>query len=438
MKTMPKKKLALALSVLLAFAVLLLGAAACGEEETTSSSAAVSEMSPSSTSGGSTTATSATSSEKTLVIGQITSISGPMSATFKNEADAAKPVEDFINARGGVTVGADHYMIKIVTEDDMSTQDGAIAAANKLLGQGIKFLLMPHFLPNMLAISPVLEEAKVLRVVPDTISSQPAAPPNKYSFIIRLTGYQLQASHDTLLKCYPDVKKVAIIAPDDPGIAPLTDTVRKDLEERLSLQVVFREDYPLDTQDFAPLVTKALAADPDVIGLTTGAPQWGKGIVEAARQMGFTGPVLASAPMGDVGILNSLLKPEIANDIVVGACPYVKSPDMPQLAKDFGEVIESAGLDYNLDHANILNSVHVLLQGITEAQSLDVESVAAAMESMDAIDTAFGQDAKFIGAESFAGVEGIGQNRMLLYKDVPVCRIMGGNITMEWVPSPTR
>lgn len=435
------------LSLLLMLA--LVGLSACGSQETeattasessTDSSAVTQTTIGTSTSASSDTATtvgSGASAANTLVIGQITSLSGPMSASFKNEADAAKPVEDFLNARGGVTINGEQYKIDIVTEDDMSTQEGAIAAGQKLVGQGIKFMITPHFLPNILAVNPILEAAKVLRVVPDAISSQPAAPPNKYCFMIRQTAYGLQPTHDKIVALYPNVKKVGIIAPDDPGIRPLTDTIQKDLEGRLGLQVVFREDYPVDTQDFSSIVTKALAAKPDALSLTTGIPQWGKGIIEAARQMGFTGPIFASAPMGDVGQLNSLLDPKAATDFVE-ECPWVNSPDMPQLTKDFAPVIKAAGLEYNLDHFNILNSVNVLLQGIAKAQSLDVNAVAAALESMDSVETTSGPGAKFVGAQTLGGIDGIGQNRMLLDTRVPISRIMNGQISMEWVPAVTK
>jgi ABC-type branched-subunit amino acid transport system substrate-binding protein len=74
---------------------------------------------------------------KTLTVGLITSVTGPMAPAFKPMYDAVKPTEDLINQRGGITVAGQKYNIKIVAEDDQSSPPGAIAAANRLIQQGI-------------------------------------------------------------------------------------------------------------------------------------------------------------------------------------------------------------------------------------------------------------------------------------------------------------
>ena len=51
---------------------------------------------------------------KTLKIGLITSATGPMSPAFKPIVDAAKPSEDLINQKGGITVNGQKYNIKVV------------------------------------------------------------------------------------------------------------------------------------------------------------------------------------------------------------------------------------------------------------------------------------------------------------------------------------
>ncbi len=119
---------------------------------------------------------------KTLKIGLISSVTGPMAPAFKSELDAATPAAELINQKGGITVNGQKYNIEIVTADDQSSPPGAVAAANKLLQDGIKFIISPMFVPNDMAIAPICEEAKILRVCPNRADPTTFGPPNKYSF----------------------------------------------------------------------------------------------------------------------------------------------------------------------------------------------------------------------------------------------------------------
>jgi ABC-type branched-subunit amino acid transport system substrate-binding protein len=69
---------------------------------------------------------------KTLKIGLITSVTGPMAPGFRAFVEAAKPAQDMMNQRGGVTVKGQKYLVEILTTDDQSSPPGAVAAANKL------------------------------------------------------------------------------------------------------------------------------------------------------------------------------------------------------------------------------------------------------------------------------------------------------------------
>ncbi|MGD0919331.1 MAG: ABC transporter substrate-binding protein, partial [Thermodesulfobacteriota bacterium] len=65
---------------------------------------------------------------KTLKIGLISSVTGPMAPAFKSELDAAKPAADLVNQRGGITVKGQKHLIEIVTGDDQSSPPGAVSA----------------------------------------------------------------------------------------------------------------------------------------------------------------------------------------------------------------------------------------------------------------------------------------------------------------------
>jgi len=363
---------------------------------------------------------------KTLKIGLISSVTGPMAPAFKSELDAAKPTADLMNQRGGITVKGQKYRIEIVTEDDQSSPPGAIAAANKLMQQGIKFIISPMFVPNDLAIAPICEEAKVLRVCPNRTDPAPFGPPNRYSFNAESSIFNIPFVYGKLKSIYPQVKKIAILWPDDPGAKTGTSMTEKEIKKR-GLEVVFNEPYKIPTEDFYPLLTKALAQKPDAIECIFAILPWAKGIINQSREMGFTGPITAIASFGDANMLNGMIDPKYAYDIC-HATPDVTSPKMLPIVKDLGKLVEKEVKErFNFDHVLTLQALWVMLQGIEKAQSLDTGKVAEALENMQSIETPYGKG-------RFGGQELIGMNRLMM-RDIPFSRIVkGGKIEFEFLP----
>ena len=153
----------------------------------------------------------------TLKIGLIASVTGPMAPGFKSLVEAAKPAADFMNKRGGITVKGQKYQIEIVTEDDQSSPQGAVGAANRLMQAGIKFMIPPMFMPSNMAIAPMCEEAKTLRIKTVGAGREEVNQNFKYSFYITTGVYGIPAGYDYLKKTHPKVRRIAIVTPDDPG-----------------------------------------------------------------------------------------------------------------------------------------------------------------------------------------------------------------------------
>ena len=364
---------------------------------------------------------------KTLKIGLISSVTGPMAPAFKSELVAAKPAADLMNQRGGITVKGQKYHIEIVTADDQSSPPGAVSAANKLLQEGVKFVISPMFVPNDMAIASICEEAKVLRVCPNRTDPAPFGPPNRYSFNAEATMYDIPIVYGKLKSIYPQVKKIAIITPDDPGAKMATDVTEKEIKRR-GMEVVFSEAYKIPTEDFYPILTKALAQKPDAIECIFAILPWAKGIINQSRELGFTGPITAvSAGFGDTNMLKEMIDPKYAYDIC-HAIPDVTSPKMLPIVKEFGKLVEKETKEkFNFDHVLTLQALWVIVQGIEKAQSFDTDKVASALETMKNIDTPYGKG-------SFGGKELIGINRLMV-REISFSRIMkGGKVEFELLP----
>jgi ABC-type branched-subunit amino acid transport system substrate-binding protein len=405
----------------------LLGA--CGGGGATTTTAA--QATTTSTAGQETTTSVAAGPAKTYTIGLIHSISGVMAASFNAVTEAMPLVEQLLNSKGGFTVNGQQYNIKLVLEDDMSTTDGAIAAAKKLIDAGVKQIVAPQFIPNNAAIATVCEQNKILRVVSIGPNLKEYSPPSKYCFAAISTAVGAKATLDKTFQLYPNVKKIAVVALDDPGIQDIVGRAKTDFLSR-GMQITLDEQFPPDTQDFYPLITKALATKPDAIAGVAGAPPFAKGLMESMRQMGFTGPMLTAAGWGDPVQLTKLIDPKYDTDFPMQQ-PDVTSDLMPQMVKDLKALSDSKGMTMQLDYTLLLGAVWTIEQAIQKAQSFDNDALVSAMETMD-FDTIYGPG-KMGGAQDIAGVN-IGQNRLMV-TPIPFSRIMNGKVEFEWLPAPT-
>jgi branched-chain amino acid transport system substrate-binding protein len=362
---------------------------------------------------------------KTLKIGLITSVTGPTAPGFKGLYDAVQPTADYVNQHGGIKVNGEQYMIEIVAEDDQSSAQGAIAATNALIQKGVKFLISPLSPPNLMAMTPLAEEAKIISVNPLQIDPTLFVPENHYSFNARDYTYGVPRVYDYLQKQFPNIKKIVTLTPDDPGPNFILDLIAKETAKR-GIQIVAQDKYPATTQDFYPVLTKLLEQKPDAIDGVGGITPWGVGIINQSRELGFKGPVYGAAAFGDPNQMNAMLQPQNAYDFFEVA-PDVLSDKMPSIVKELRPMIEAkTGETMVMDNVFVMGALMPILQGIEKAQSFDTDAVVSAMESMSSVDTPFGK-------ATWVGKEYVGQNHMLALDSVMLSSIDDAKVGFQFL-----
>jgi ABC-type branched-subunit amino acid transport system substrate-binding protein len=196
------------------------------------------------------------------------------------------------------------------------------------------------------------------------------------------------------------------------------DFAVKEIEKH-GLELVFNDVYTAGTEDFYPIVTKALQENPDAIDLVLSIEPWAAGIIKAARELGFKGPVYSSPPIGDVYMLNGMLDPEYAYDIF-GSSPDVRSPELP-IVQEHRELVESeVEFPYTFQSLQCLMGFLPLLQAIEQANSFDTDEVVTTFENLSNIETVFGPG-------TITGEDIIGINRFVV-GPIPFARIQNGEI----------
>jgi branched-chain amino acid transport system substrate-binding protein len=360
---------------------------------------------------------------KVLKIGAIVTVTGPAAAGLKDMADAAGPAEEYFNSKGGITVAGQKYNIKIIAEDDQSNPQGALAAANKLISRdGVKFILAPIIPQNNIAISPLCEKAKVIHVRFHGVGGKEEINPDlRYSFASYMNLYNAPFTYDYLVKNYPQVKRVAIVPVDDPGGVIGSEFGEKAAKAH-GLQVVAKQFYPFDAQDFNPILTKVLDKKPDAIDISVGIVVWGSGIINAARELGFKGPIFAPTPLGDMDVLAGMIKggAQAANDIFITS-PDMHSPKMTPMIREIVPLIEKRlNTRARMDHTIPFETLVLLLAAIEKAQSLDTEKVVQTWENMKEINTIFGKGR--MGGKDLFGINHV------VIRPVPMSRIVNGKV----------
>ncbi len=381
-----KKRLFLGVLLVLLLVVAMV-AAACGSGTTTTTAAPATTTTaapstdttsaPSSDTTAATTATTvAATKEATLTIGAISSVTGDMATAFKAMYDSVKPTEDLLNENGGVTVGDTHYTIKIAMYDDQSTTAGGLTAVNKLIGDGVKYLVPPMFMPVNLAIAQLCEDNKIMRVKSFGAGTMEVNAKNPLMFFACSGVANIKPFFDYALGKYPNVKTVAVITPDDPGATTYQEMIKAEYAAR-GIKIVYWEVYPQPTYEFSSVLNKALATKPDAIDCIFGIPPCTSAIINQSRDLGFTGPIFGPCTLGDANVVNAMIsKPAYAHDIL-SYVPDVKSDQMTDPVKALGKKIPAA--DFQLDSLHLYDACSAIIAAIQAAQSIDVEKVAAAI-----------------------------------------------------------
>lgn len=363
---------------------------------------------------------------KELEIGALFALTGPIAAMGEPVRDGVQACADWINDKGGLNVKGEKYLIKIVAEDHKSTPEGAIAAATILVhDRKVKFIVGPIVPFIAMAAASITEEAKVLRVVIDGWGMPEELNPDlPYTFKTTSACTCVAPTFDFLVEAYPEVKTVAMVGTEEPTVLFSTEYA-KEVAKARGLEVVLTEYFPFGTEDFYPVWTKVLAANPDAVALGGGVPTTGISLFKQGREMGFKGPIFGAGG-GIIALLVKMVPPEFATDFFCADID-VESPKMPPIIKEIVGIMQDRyGKEFMLENLYGWNPLWVLAQAIEEAQSLDPTEVAKTWENMKSLETTF-------GTAYMGGLKTYGINHEVV-RPFGFSRLMNGEVEfIKWI-----
>ena len=223
-----------------------------------------------------------------LKIGAMGPMSGGAAQWGLAMAGATELAAAEVNSAGGIKMGGKTCKVVVVPYDSKYTADAAAAGSNAFAAQDIKLIVGPVGSPEATGIKPVA--ARNEQLAWNAAYAKNALEP-KFPLMFHIAPGPAVWS-DTVIKAAMKVfpmKTVALIAPNDQGG---TDIASVDAEAYKANGVTTTEEYyQRGTTNFAPIVTRILAAKPDVVDTASSPPGDAGVIIKQLRLAGFTGAI---------------------------------------------------------------------------------------------------------------------------------------------------
>ncbi len=323
---------------------------------------------------------------KIVKIGFNAPLSGPAAAWGLPGMEGVSIWVDKVNSSGGLDIGDKKYKVEIVQYDNEGIGSKALLGARKLvLEDKVEAMLMLGGAPSAV-VQPFLTKHKIITFV---LIASDIAPDRPYLMDVTdnfPTYHLLHAQY--IAKAHPNKKRVAIISQDDEiGLSAIAWSEAGFEAE--GIEVVYSKPFGLETTDFAPIVTAALAQKPDIISTGAAYPEFQALIFEQAYAQGWKGTVTSAC--WDFKAIAA----KVPDGWMSGAVSGFPDFDDPQLPKEHNEFWQEWKKKYPTHGFSEIvweykAALDVWAYGAKKAKSVKSPDVYAALKSSDTVPHAFG------------------------------------------------
>lgn len=275
-----------------------------------------------------------------------------------------------LNAAGGVM----GKKIELIVEDDACDPKQAVAAANKLVSQGVSFVAGHFCSGSSIPASSVYTEEGVLQISP--ASTNPKFTDAGADNVFRVCGRDDQqgiVAGNFLADRYKG-KKIAFVHDKTAYGKGLADETRKQLGARGMKEAMY-EAYTAGEKDYSALVSKMKAAAIDVVYVGGYHTEAGL-MIRQAKQQGYT-PQLIS---GDALVTDEYWKitgPAGEGTLMTFSPDPRKNPTAAPIVKKFRD----GGYEPEGYTLYTYGAVQAWAQAVEKAGSFDLDKVIASLRS---------------------------------------------------------
>ncbi len=229
--------------------------------------------------------------DKVIKIGFLAPLTGPVAAWGKPGLDGCEIWAERVNAAGGIKLADGDYMVEFVGYDNEYDPAKARTGATKLIREdGVSFIMMLGG-DTWPGVQPVADKTGMLfsTLLPSDLSPDTTTliAPAEVHPIYNVTGVEWLAENK------PDLKTAVMCAQDDalglPSVATYLAAFEAAGIEMLDDPLLFDPA----TTDFAPVVTKLISGNPDIVCLDTCYSDYVHPIAEQLFQQGYKGQIIS-------------------------------------------------------------------------------------------------------------------------------------------------
>jgi branched-chain amino acid transport system substrate-binding protein len=202
----------------------------------------------------------------TITFGAAVSLTGKTAKEGGYVKDGYELFKEEINKAGGFKVGNKQCPIDIKYYDDTSDPDTSAQLVEKLVTEDkVNLLLGPYGTNPTFSASAIAEKYEIPMIEGGGAGLKIFDRGYKYIFgTLPAAPYYLRSVIDAALAKDSTVKTVAILVENDGFSIEVADGAEAYAKEK-GLDVVYKEQYPANTQDVSSLITAVKAKNPDLI-----------------------------------------------------------------------------------------------------------------------------------------------------------------------------
>lgn len=356
------------------------------------------------------------SATKTLIYANEAPFSGPYAAWGLMAQPSCEIAAEDVNAAGGIKVGNDTYMLEIKKYDNAMDPTVAATVTRKAISDdGVKYIGMIST-DEAGAVNELCNSKKVA-----LFAMAPArkliGPDHPYTF---QTYYEIGEAEEVMLqyleKEQPNVKRIAVIAPDDTR-GHISGEDFKEIAAASSggFTVVDVIYTGAEETDFYSTLTNLLAKGVDMIDVSCSSPEVQGNVIKQSRELGYTGAYMHPDTLDVVTVSEICGIENLEGNIA--ASQWVEMPT--EVGKKWAERYVEAYGSLQGWAAGYYDNIMLLKLAIEKAQSIDTDKVIEALGEVEYEGTM--GTAQFIGKN----IPSIGNNSALTIK-MSVIQIQGG------------
>ena len=259
-------------------------------------------------------AATAMAQEQVVKIGHSGPLSGPNTFAGRDNDNGVRLAAEELNARK-ISVGGKTLKFEVISEDDQCDARTGVAVAQKLVDEGVQYVMGPYCSGVAIPASRVYDGGGALV---STVGTNPKVTQGGYKGVFRIIasdsqiGGSMAAYAANVLK----VKKVGVIDDRTAFGQGVAEEFAKSAKE-LGLTVVDREYTNDKATDFMAILTNLKAKQPEVVFYGGYAPQAAP-MARQMKQLGITAKLMGGDTLCSPEM--SKLAPDAVNDFVY--CAY--------------------------------------------------------------------------------------------------------------------